>query len=285
MICVNKSSAISDLFQAGDIVALPALYRLDVLGSFQQTFGRAGVKPSHTATHKLDGQLTALKILIVNTCDLQLAASGRLNRSSYLTNLTIVKIKTRHSIIRLWLLGLLFNSNNTALIVELYNAKGSRVLNRVSEDNRTANGLYFLFSAVKRASKILPMEHVVTENQRARLACKEIPTDGKRLGQTAWFILLRVLKAHAQLSPITKKFAEGCQITRRRNNQNLANARKHEHAQRVVDQWLIVYRQQLLIHSFRDWVKSGPRPASKDNALHFKSLRTMAQNLTRTVKS
>ena len=71
---VDETHAERDLFQAGDLQALPMFDRRDVISRFEQAGLRAGVEPRHPAAQQLYVQLVLLEINRIEIGDLQFAA-------------------------------------------------------------------------------------------------------------------------------------------------------------------------------------------------------------------
>ena len=62
------------------------------------------------------------------------------------------------------------------------------------------------------------------------------------------------------------------QMLARRDQQNIADSRQHQHRQRVVDHRLVVDRQQLLVDGERRRIEPRARAAGENDALHGMSL-------------
>ena len=58
--------------------------------------------------------------------------------------------------------------------------------------------------------------------------------------------LLGIGEIDAELRAAAQKLPEGRQIMRRRNDQDIPDVGQHEGAQRVIDERLVEYREQLL---------------------------------------
>ena len=66
---------------------------------------------------------------------------------------------------------------------------------------------------------------------------------------------------------VAEQRLEPRQVARRGDDQDLADAGKHQHAERIVDHRLVVDRQQLLRDRQRRRIKARAAAASKDNPL------------------
>ena len=58
------------------------------------------------------------------------------------------------------------------------------------------------------------------------------------------------------------------QVLARRDQQDIANSRQHQHRQRVVDHRLVVDRQQLLVDRERGRIEPRARAAGENDTLH-----------------
>src|SRR4029453_9891072 len=116
----------------------------------------------------------------------------------------------------------------------------------------------------------VPVEDVVPEDQRDPVGAHEAPADdeGLRKALRAW--LLRVAEPEAPLLAASEQLAEARQILGRGDDQDLPDAREHQHAQRVIDHRLVVDRQQLLAHHAGEWIEPGFPAAGGGDALHVR---------------
>ena len=70
---------------------------------------------------------------------------------------------------------------------------------------------------------------------------------------------------------ITQKTLEIRQILRRADDQDVTDPGHHQHAERIVDHRLVVYRQQLLRRDRGQRIQPRARTTGKNNALHVAS--------------
>src|SRR2546430_11481409 len=85
-------------------------------------------------------------------------------------------------------------------------------------------------------------------------------------------LLNDVIELDAPGRSITEQALIGRQMLARRDQQNVADPRKHQHRKRVVDHRLIVDREQLLVDGERRRVEPRARAAGKDDTLHAMAL-------------
>ena len=119
-------------------------------------------------------------------------------------------------------------------------------------------------------AQTVAVEDVVAEHQRARLTIDELLAEDECLGQTIRGRLHLVREAHAILGAVSQQTLEVRQILRRGDDQNVTDARHHQHAQRVVDHRLVIHGKQLLRGHRGQRVQSRARTSSENNAFHEK---------------
>ena len=164
-------------------------------------------------------------------------------------------------------LGLLLDGDGPALAVELHDAEALGVVHVVAED-RGAARLCVLHGARQVARQAVSVEDVVAEHEGARLAGDELLADGERLRQAVGARLLGVGEVHAVARAVPEQALEVGEVRRRGDDQDVADARQHEGAERVVDHGLVVDRQQLLGGHERERVQARAGPAGEDDAFH-----------------
>ena len=71
---------------------------------------------------------------------------------------------------------------------------------------------------------------------------------------------------------VTEQSSKCVLVVRRRNEENFAQTRQHQRAERVVDHWLVVDRQQLLGDRARYRVKACAAAPSQNDSLHSISI-------------
>jgi len=111
------------------------------------------------------------------------------------------------------------------------------------------------------------VEDVVTQHQAARLAGHEIAADQVGLRQPVRARLHGVLDVHAPLRTVAQQLLEQRLFVRGVDDQHFADARQHQHAERVIDHRLVVHRQQLLADALGDRIEPGAGTAGEDDAL------------------
>ena len=71
--------------------------------------------------------------------------------------------------------------------------------------------------------------------------------------------------ADSKLRSVAKKRAESRHILRRGDDENVAQATKHQRRHRVINHWFVVNRQQLFADNLREWVEPRARAAGEDD--------------------
>lgn len=256
-----------DLLGDRDRQVLGVFHGADELRGLVQALHGAGVQPRVPAAQRHDGQRPLLQVHLVERGDLQLAAGRRLDPMRLGGHVARVEIKAGDGVGALGLGGLLLDGDGPPLAVELDDAEALGVVDVVAED-RGAARLCVLHGARKVARQAVAVEDVVAEHQGARLAGDELLADGEGLRQAVRRGLLGVGEVHAVARAVPEQALEVGQVGRRGDDQDVADARQHKGAERVVDHGLVVDRQQLLGGHERERVQAGAGPAGEDDAFH-----------------
>ncbi|GAO26334.1 hypothetical protein ALISP_6154 [Alicycliphilus sp. B1] len=101
----------------------------------------------------------------------------------------------------------------------------------------------------------------------AGTARQESLADQKGLRKPIGAGLHGVLQVHAPLAAVAQQLLEARRVLRRADEEDVADAREHQGAERVVDHGLVVHRQQLLADRQRGRVQPGAGAAGEDDAL------------------
>ena len=163
---------------------------------------------------------------------------------------------------------LLLDGDRVVVPVELDDAEALRVVHAVAEDRRPP-GLRARGRAAQVAREAVAVEDVVAQDQRARAARHEPPAVVEGARQAVGLGLHRVGEGDPELGAVAQQALEVGRVLRRRDDEDVADAGKHERGERVVDHGLVVDRQQLLARHARERVKSRAGAARQDDALHY----------------
>ena len=257
-----------DLLGHGHGKVLGVLHGADELRGLVQALHGAGVQPRVAAAEGHHGERPLLQIHLVERGDLQLAACGGLHLGGAGGHVARVEVQAGDGVGALGLGGLLLDGDGPALAVELDDAEALGVVHVVAED-RGAARLGVLDGARQVARQAVAVEDVVAEHQGARLAGDELLADGEGLRQAVGARLLGVGEVHAVARAVPEQALEVGQVGRRGDDEDVADARQHEGAERVVDHGLVVDRQQLLGGHERERVQARAGPAGEDDAFHI----------------
>ena len=88
----------------------------------------------------------------------------------------------------------------------------------------------------------------------------------ERLRDSFWLGLHRILNVNAVLLPVSQQVLESRSVLRRRNEEDVANSRQHQRAERVIDHGLVVNRQQAFAGRLGYRVQPCARPAGQNDA-------------------
>ena len=166
------------------------------------------------------------------------------------------------------MLGLFLDGNSVVARIKFHYAEALRVVYVVAEHSSAAIGLGILNRLTQVAAKAVAVEDVIAQNQCARFASNKFLADDECLRQAIGRRLFRVGKRHAKLGAIAQQTLEIGQIGRRGNDQNVLDARHHQHGERVVDHGLVVHRQQLLAGHRGERVQARSATTCKYYAFH-----------------
>ena len=257
----------SDLLGDRDRQVLGVLHSADELRRLVQALHGAGVQPRVAAAQGDDGQRPLLQVHLVECCDLELAACGRLHPMRLGGHVARVEVQAGDGVGALGLGGLLLDGDGPPPRIELHDAEALGIVHVIAED-RGPPRLGVLDGARQVAGQAVSVEDVVAQHERARLTVNELLADGEGLRQAVGARLLGIGEVHAVARAVPEQALEVGEVRRRGDDQDVPDARQHEGAKRVVDHGLVVDRQQLLGGHERERVQAGSGPAGEDDALH-----------------
>lgn len=237
----------------------------DEISGLVQALHGAGVQPRVAAAEGDDGERPLPQVHLVERGDLQLAALGRLDLVRLGGDVARVKVQADDGVGALGFRGLLLDGDGPRLRIELHDAEALGVVHVVAED-RGPTGLGVLDGARQVARQAVAVEDVAAEHERARLAGDEVLADRKGLRQTVRRGLLGVGEVRAVARAVPEQALEVGEVGRRRDDEDVPDARQHEGAKRVVDHGLVIDRQQLRGHE-RERVQTRARYTCEDDAL------------------
>ena len=97
----------------------------------------------------------------------------------------------------------------------------------------------------------------------------ELAADHERLREPFGPRLHRVLDLQPDVAAVAEQPAEAVDVGRRRDEQDVPDARQHERRQRVIHHRLVVNRQELLGDDEGQRMEAGSGPAGKKNPFHL----------------
>ena len=166
------------------------------------------------------------------------------------------------------MLRLLLQGQHVEVLIELHNTEPLRIFHVITEHRGAPMGLGCLHRLAQMAPQTVAVEDVVAEHEGAGLARGEILADDEGLGEAVRRGLLGVGERDAEVGTVAQQTLEVGQVRRRRDDEDVADARHHEDRKRVVDHGLVVDRQQLLAGHERERVQARARAAREDDAFH-----------------
>ena len=264
---------VADLFQAGNLQALPLLDRLHEAGGLHEGIGSAGVEPGKAAAERLDPQGVLLEIDAVEIGDLEFATRARGERRGDVANPRVIEIEPRHGMMALRFLRLLLERHRPPRSVELNDAEPLRITDWIGKDRRP---VVTVGRAAEDVLEAMAVEDVVAEDERGAGAPEELAADDERLGEPLGPRLLGIGKRHAKPAPVAEEALEVGQVVRRRDQEDVANPGQHERRERIINHRLVVDRQQLLRDRQRHRVEPRPRPTGQYDPLQRRLARRTA---------
>ena len=111
-----------------------------------------------------------------------------------------------------------------------------RVLHLVGEDRRAGPGS----GAPEQIGQRVAVEDVVAEHERDGIGTDEVAADGKGLRDAAGGFLRQVGELHAEPRPVAEQVPIERKVLRRGDDEDVADAAKHQHRERIIDHRLVV---------------------------------------------
>ena len=229
----------------------------------------AGVQPGESPVQGLDLELAVGEELLVHARDLQFSACGRLDLLGYVHYFVGVKIQADHGIVALGLLRLFLDGEAVPIRVELRHAVTLRIVHPVAENR----GLGILLGGAHRffeeRGEIVAVEDVVPQDQAHAVVTDELLADEEGLCEAVRGGLLGVGKTDPVVGTVAQQAPEAREVQRGTDDQDVADAREHQDADRIIDHRLVVDGQQLLADALGDRVEPGAGAAGEDDAFHI----------------
>ena len=223
----------------------------------------ASIEPRKPAPHNLDRHRAFIKIKPVQIGNLQLAAPRGRKVAGTINHRLIVEIQARYRVVRFGQLGLFLDRHRLAVRIKFHHAERLGIIDPVSKHARPATAR---IGIAQQCGQAVAVEDIIAEDQRAWPPAHKIRADVKRLCQPFRLRLHFIGQRHPEIRPIAQHPLKLRGIFGRGDNQNLADPRQHQRAQRIIDHRLVKNRHQLLGNTARQRVKPRARTARQDDA-------------------
>lgn len=174
---VDEALFEGDCLRAADDAAGSLFDDTDVVRGVVERVDGAGVEPDVTVVEDGDGQLLLTEVLLVDRSDLEFAAFARLNVLSDLDDVVVVEVQSDDGVVRLRVLGLLFDRERLHLVIELYYTVPLRVGDLVGEYTSAVG----VCARLERFAERLAVKEVVSQDQRDLVVTDEVLTDDEGL--------------------------------------------------------------------------------------------------------
>ena len=201
-----------------------------------------GVEPGVAAAHYLNRELSLLEIKTIQVGNLQFSARRGFKALGKRNDLPVVEIETCNRVVGSGMFGLFFKGKDLSCGVKFGHAVSLRVVYMVGE---YAGSRLPLAGIVKEMMKVVPVEYVVSQYQRASVLTNKVVANDEGLRQAIRAGLNGVLEAETPLAAVAKKLLKARGVLRCGNNKYVSYPSQHEGAERVVDHRFVEYRQQL----------------------------------------
>ena len=114
----------------------------------------------------------------------------------------------------------------------------------------------------------MAVKNIVAENECDRIVADEVAPQNERMREPDRLVLHHIADVDAPGRAITEQMAIERQVLGGGNQQNILNAREHQHRQWVIDHRLVVDRQELFVDCKRRGIKPRAGATGQNNALH-----------------
>lgn len=223
----------------------------------------AGVEPGHTAAERFDAQFAGFEVAIIDVSDFKLAAGRWLDRFRNPSDCVVVEIKADYGIVRFGLFWLFDDGDSVALVVQFDDTVALWITYPIAKDGGT---FWLGCRALELYRDAVAIEEVVTQDECGRASVDEGFTDDEGLREALGPGLFCIFEFDAEAAAVAEEPAVDGEINRRRDHEDLANARQHECCQRVVDHGLVVDGEQLLANRFCNGMKPCAATTGENDA-------------------
>jgi hypothetical protein len=151
------------------------------------------------------------------------------------------------------------------LVVEIDDAVPLGIGDVVGEDRRAGVRRRRLGQRLRQAMAEI---EVVAQHQGALVVADERLADDEGVGQAARGFLDRVLEPHPPVRAVAQQVLEQRHVLGRGDDQDVADPRQHQGADRIIDHRLVVDRQQLLADRPGQGVQPRAGSAGENDAFH-----------------
>ena len=154
-----------------------------------------GVEPRKTALEDGDVEPALIQVAPIEIGDLELAARAGFELRSKITDIGSVEIESRDGEGATRILGLLFDRERPAVLIDLDHAVALGIAHAVAEDPSTVSQCRALGQRFAEPGSV---ENIVPENETRRRTAEEISPEQKSLCEALWARLLAVAELHPE---------------------------------------------------------------------------------------
>ena len=182
-----------------------------------------------------------------------------------------IEIEADHRIIGLGHGGLLLDAEAVAVLVKLRDAVALGIVHPVAEDRSLALLFRHPHRFLEHGHETGAVEDIVSQHQACAIVPDEVLPDEEGLRKTVGRRLLGITERHAVIAPVAQQAAEGRQVLRRGDDQDVPDAREHQGRDRIIHHRLVEDREQLLADALGNRIEAGAGAPRENDAFHYAS--------------
>ena len=228
----------------------------------------ARVEPCEPDAERLHHQFVVGKELLIHRGDFQFSACRGLDVLGHLHHLVGIEVQAHNGVVALRLRRLFLDAHAAPFCVELHHAVALGVVHAIAEHGGLGVFLRRLHRCTQNVAEVAAVEDVVAQHEANAVIADKLFADDKGLCQSVGRGLLGVFEVNAVVAAIAQQAAEAREVLRRGDNEDFADAGKHQNRNGVIHHRFVENRNKLLADAFGNGVKARAAAAGEDNSFH-----------------
>jgi hypothetical protein len=258
---IEEAHAPSHFLKTANFETLAVFNCRDEVGGFQKGIVGAGIEPGNAATEELHLQLAHLEVSAVDVGDFEFAAFAGFEVSADINDLVVVHIEAGNSVVGFGLGRFFFDGKNVLVGIEFHDAVTLGVGNPVAKDGSTA----FVVHGGTEGGE-LAVEEIIAEDQGDRIVSDKGSANDEGLGDAFGAGLFGVGEIDAKAGAIAKEILKTGEILGSGDEEDIADAGKHEGGEGVVDHGLVINGHELFTGDKREGMEACSGPTGEEDA-------------------